>query len=162
MPLALYYNEHRPTPYGMESAENCRTDSGNTMDSSLRQRMVDDNSLKSRQKKAKDSDAPDVFKYKEQSKRIDYVLVYEKKALDEVHDAEDRADLKMRLDYRDRFEECLQIEGIDVQKEVLDENVFLKLHTPFNRLCQEADAMKLELPLKGVSSILTTSTVQLT
>ena len=50
-----------------------------------------------------------------------------------------------------RFEKKIAAEGFSIQKDVIGENVFLKLHCPFKRLCVEAEKVKIEMALKDVS-----------
>lgn len=42
-------------------------------------------------------------------------------------------------------------EGLGFEEEVVGDYVFIKVHTPFDRLCQEAENVRLDLPLDGVS-----------
>ena len=87
----------------------------------------------------------------EKMKRIDYVLVYNKKDMDEISDSKKKQELKKTLELRDKFENELLDEGIEIQTDEINEVVYQKLHTPFYRLCQEAEKVKLEMPLIGVS-----------
>ena len=85
-------------------------------------------------------------------KRIDYVLVYRDKTAEEATDKDSRLDLEHKIDAREKFERLLQEKhGIEIQKEVIGQNVFVKIHTAFPRLCAEAELVKLEMPLVGVS-----------
>lgn len=83
-------------------------------------------------------------------KRIDYVLVHKKKTSAEEMDDEEKETLQKREDMRARFEKALQEEGFSIKEEIIEEYVYKKLHCPFKRLCQEAEHVKLEMPLKGV------------
>lgn len=88
---------------------------------------------------------------KEVVKRIDWILIYPKKDPEEIHDEDDKQDYQRNLDLREKFELAMQDEGLQMQKVILGENVFVKLHTPFERLCKEAERINLEMPLQGVS-----------
>ncbi len=85
-------------------------------------------------------------------KRIDYVLVYDNKYIDEIHDPSDRRTFKKNLEVREKFEWILRNEeGLELQEDKSGGHVYIKIHTPFKRLCKEAEKMKLEMPLAGVS-----------
>ena len=94
-----------------------------------------------------------VTKVKEKLKRIDYVLVYSRKTPDEEPDPEDREKLRKLIKMRHKFESELLEEKIQIQADSYGENVYLKIHVPFERLCVEAENIKLEMPLHGVSAI---------
>ncbi len=68
----------------------------------------------------------------------DYVLVY------------DEFDFSLAY-LRDLFESALKKEGLELEKEQIDEQIFLKIFVPSSRLAVEAERLKLEMPLKGVS-----------
>lgn len=86
-----------------------------------------------------------------EQKRIDYVLVHRNKFSNEYKDDESkREELSRKEAKRERFESALKKEGFDIQKEVIGDNVFVKLHCPFKRLCAEAEMVKMEMPLHGV------------
>lgn len=53
---------------------------------------------------------------------------------------------------RKKFEQHMEDELLQMQKDIVDDEIFLKIHTPLHRLCQEAENMRLEMPLKGVNS----------
>ena len=89
-------------------------------------------------------------KVKEKLKRIDYVLVYSRKTPDEEPDPDDREKLKKRIKMRYKFEAALMEEKIQIQTDTYGEYVYMKLHVPFDRLCAEAENMKIEMPLHGV------------
>lgn len=55
------------------------------------------------------------------------------------------------LRYRHLFEMAMRQEGLSLEEEVVGNYVFIKVHTPFERLSQEAEFIKLDLPLDGVS-----------
>ena len=84
-------------------------------------------------------------------KRIDYIIVYGKKSIDEFHDEGDQKTYRKRQTMRQKFQAALMAEGVLIQKDVIEENVLLKLHVPFQRLCEEAERIQLEMPLSGVS-----------
>lgn len=85
-----------------------------------------------------------------EQKRIDYVLVHRNKFSHEYKDDESkREELSRKEAKRERFESALKKEGFDIQKEVIGDNVFVKLHCPFKRLCAEAEMVKMEMPLHG-------------
>lgn len=85
-------------------------------------------------------------------KRIDYVLVYKNKSSEDAVEPDEKESLKKREDMRERFEKELRAEGFSLKEELIEDYVYIKLHCPFKRLCQEAEKVKLEMPLKGVSS----------
>ena len=72
----------------------------------------------------------------------DYVLVY---------DNEDYQNQPARVLY----EKELRKEGLDVHSEKLGQYCFVKIVCPFDRLCFEAEQVKLEMPLKDVRSFYT-------
>lgn len=86
-----------------------------------------------------------------EQKRIDYVLVHKNKYSNGYpNDPSKSMELQKKEEKRERFESSLKKEGFDIQKEIIGENVFVKLHCPFKRLCAEAEMVKLEMPLHGV------------
>ena len=85
-------------------------------------------------------------------KRIDYVLVYPKKSIDEIHGEDERRKFKKQQDLRQKFQAALLAEGVLLQRQVIGEKVLLKLHVPFQRLCEEAERTRLEMPLSKVST----------
>lgn len=88
-----------------------------------------------------------------EQKRIDYVLIYKNKYSNDpmyIDDPDKQEAVRQKEEKRERFEASLTKEGFDVQKEVIGENVFVKLHCPFKRLCAEAEMVKMEMPLHGV------------
>ncbi|XP_062567716.1 anoctamin-4-like [Saccostrea cucullata] len=88
-----------------------------------------------------------------EQKRIDYVLVHKNKYSNDYQDDEEKQEeLRKKEEKRDRFESALAKEGFDIQKEVIGENVFVKLHCPFKRLCAEAEMVKMEMPLHGCAN----------
>lgn len=79
--------------------------------------------------------------------RMDYILVYKK-----LSDADERKKSNVAaVDARKKFLDALDTEGIDILTEVIGDNVYLKLHTPFWRLCKEAEREGLRMPVKDVS-----------
>lgn len=88
---------------------------------------------------------------KEKIKRIDYVLVHSKKTPDEETDPDEKKVLQRRIKLRHRFEAALVDEKIEIQADSYGEKDYLKLHVPFERLCKEAEHVKLDMPLHGVS-----------
>lgn len=82
-------------------------------------------------------------------KRIDCVIVYPKKSLDEIHEEDDQIKFQKQQELRHKFQAALLAEGVLIQRDVIGENVMLKLHVPFQRLCEEAEKTKLEMPLSG-------------
>ena len=84
-------------------------------------------------------------------KRIDYVLVYENKSDEELSDPEDREKHQKLMDMRKRFEAGMTREGLQLQEDAIGTFVYVKVHVPIDRLCMEAEHIKLEVPLEGVS-----------
>ena len=85
-------------------------------------------------------------------KRIDYVLVYPDKKMADADGAKEKRSLQKKVDLRERFHAALRDrEHVEIQEDVVGENVFVKLHATFWRLCREAERMKMEMPLKDVS-----------
>ncbi len=93
----------------------------------------------------------DRMRVKEKIKRIDYVLVHSKKTPDEETDPDEKKVLQRRIKLRHRFEAALVDEKIEIQADSYGEKDYLKLHVPFERLCKEAEHVKLDMPLHGVS-----------
>ncbi|RUS78017.1 hypothetical protein EGW08_014234 [Elysia chlorotica] len=81
-------------------------------------------------------------------KRIDYVLIYPNELSKDAKDESRMLELKKHEYRRARFEKIIESEGFSVQKDIIGENVFLKLHCPFKRLCVEAEKVKIEMALK--------------
>ncbi|XP_059169358.1 anoctamin-7-like isoform X2 [Physella acuta] len=86
-------------------------------------------------------------KLKPEDKRIDYVLVYPVPK-DYSHDAARAQAEEKKTVKREKFENLILGEGFLIQKTTIKENVFVKLHCSFKRLCYEAEKVKLEMPLK--------------
>lgn len=72
-------------------------------------------------------------------KQVDYVLVYDHRTQSNDFDK-----------VRRQFQHSLEEEGLELFEEQLDEVTFVRIFCPFQRLCKEAEAMKLEMNLKGV------------
>ncbi|CAD5123862.1 DgyrCDS12169 [Dimorphilus gyrociliatus] len=78
-------------------------------------------------------------------KKIDYVLVYPKEELVENEEL------------RNRFLEQMKAEDLEFETEEVEDsgnvdkmNIFIKIHTPFYRLCEQAEKIKLEMELRGL------------
>jgi hypothetical protein len=84
-------------------------------------------------------------------KRIDYVLIYPDKHPEEETHRNKQKELEKHILNRQQFEEAIKEEGVEIQKQKHKENMFVKVHVPFLRLCNEAEKCKLEMPLSGVS-----------
>ncbi|GFS27157.1 anoctamin [Elysia marginata] len=82
-------------------------------------------------------------------KRIDYVLIYPNEFSKDAKDESRKLELKKHEQRRAKFEKKIESEGFSIQKDVIGENVFLKLHCPFKRLCVEAEKVKIEMALKN-------------
>ncbi|GFN81556.1 anoctamin [Plakobranchus ocellatus] len=81
-------------------------------------------------------------------KRIDYVLIYPNISSKDAKDESKILELKKHEYNRARFENIVSAEGFSLQKDIIGENVFVKLHCPFKRLCVEAEKVKIEMALK--------------
>ena len=90
---------------------------------------------------------------------IDYVLVHSNKKWEELdllnqkdkRTLEEIKQLKENEIKRNRFEDALKNERFTIGEEANRDKVFKKLHCQFERLCEEAERVKLEMPLEGVS-----------
>ena len=71
---------------------------------------------------------------------VDYVLVFSGDDESELNESQ-----------RQKFERLLKEEGIDVYRLHVGDYVYVELCCSFERLCQEAEAVFLEMPLIGVS-----------
>ncbi|XP_077983931.1 anoctamin-4-like isoform X2 [Glandiceps talaboti] len=81
-------------------------------------------------------------------KRIDYVLVFENREPDGL---ESKALKKYHKNetLRERFETVLkETEHMQIEKEVIGEQTFVKIHCPFPRLSEEAERIHLQMPLR--------------
>ncbi|XP_074650547.1 anoctamin-7-like isoform X3 [Tubulanus polymorphus] len=86
----------------------------------------------------------------EKLKRIDFVLTYP--VIDSNHDDSSAKKKHHRQDIekmREKFESAMKTEGLKLQTDVYKNNMFVKVHTPFARLCMQAEKIKLEMPLIG-------------
>ncbi|CAH1778359.1 unnamed protein product [Owenia fusiformis] len=77
---------------------------------------------------------------------IDYVLVFEYKEIDDEEENKD-SKLNKAKERRTKFEKLMAEERIKVQIEDIGNLRFLLLTTSFSRLCEEAEHVKLEMPL---------------
>ena len=84
-------------------------------------------------------------------KRVDYVLVHNRERSDETSNQSKKESLQKKERLRKRFEDALRQTGFSIKSVEVDKLVFTKLHCPFKRLCEEAERVKLEMPLEGVS-----------
>ena len=89
--------------------------------------------------------------FKPDYKRIDYVLVHKRDHSDETTSQSKKETIERKERLRKRFENALIRSGFSIRSVVVEDKVFTKLHCPFKRLCQEAERVKLEMPLEGVS-----------
>ena len=87
-------------------------------------------------------------------KRIDYVLVHGREKPEETQNQNKKKDLEKKERLRKRFEDELRKSGFSIKDVEIENKVYKKLHCPFKRLCEEAERVKLEMPLEGVSSVL--------
>lgn len=105
---------------------------------------------------------PSLF-FADGERSVDFVLVW-KKLL--PHDDDERSDvLKQRdiddvdkketerIEKRDCFEENLILEGLEIERETVDEEInFVKIHAPLEVLRRYAEILKLRLAMKEVSN----------
>ena len=106
------------------------------------------NLSKDYQKIALELALPDSKKIKKKDEKNvlpDMVLVFNVDDSDVVHKKE-----------RDVFESLIQDEDVTIVYNVINENVFVELYASFERLCQEAETVALEMPLEGVQQFLIT------
>lgn len=88
---------------------------------------------------------------KETLKRIDYVLVYKTNSSENSGKKSKKSLKKQKRDeLRLTFHAAMLAEGLQIQRDVIGEFTYLKIHAPFWRLCKEAENMRLEMPLIGV------------
>ncbi|XP_069129739.1 anoctamin-7-like isoform X3 [Argopecten irradians] len=83
-----------------------------------------------------------------EQKRVDYVLVHENKSSKDTKDPDKKKSLEDKEFKRDCFEREMIDQGFVLQKDMIGDHVFVKLHCPFKRLCLEAETVKLEMRLK--------------
>jgi Dimerisation domain of Ca+-activated chloride-channel, anoctamin len=100
--------------------------------------------------------------FEDGERSVDFVLVWKKlmprdnddrsetlrqKEISEVNEKENA-----RTERRDVFEEHLIIEGLQIERVVVDDEInFIKLHAPLEVLRRYAEILKLRLPMKEVS-----------
>ena len=89
------------------------------------------------------------------AEKADYVLVHSKDGSEDPRNEQPFEETmtleeKERKRKRKRFEDALRKERFTIV-EVIGDKVFKKLHCQFERLCEEAERVKLEMPLEGVS-----------
>lgn len=60
-------------------------------------------------------------------------------------------EMELSRHYRQLYEGAMKSEGLVLDQEFIGDYVFLKVHCPFQRLCEEAENVRLDLPLDGVS-----------
>ncbi|KAH3830061.1 hypothetical protein DPMN_103298, partial [Dreissena polymorpha] len=89
---------------------------------------------------------------KPEQKRIDYVLVFPNTSISEIEDEDDKHDFEKRMALREKFEAAMEEQGLQLQKLVIGDKVFTQIHCPFRRLCEEAELVSLEMPLKDCES----------
>ena len=89
--------------------------------------------------------------FKPDHKRIDYVLVHSSERSDETQNVKKKESLRKKERLRERFENALRKTGFSIKEVTIEDKVYKKLHCPFKRLCEEAERVKLEMPLEGVS-----------
>ena len=76
------------------------------------------------------------------AEKTDYVLVHSR----------DGSEDRQNEETRNMFEDALRKERFTIgEPVVIGDKVFKKLHCQFERLCEEAEQVKLEMPLEGVS-----------
>ena len=77
--------------------------------------------------------------------------VHDAKIADDEEDPEERALINQRALDRSKFEYLLKDQGFTIQRSQIDGFVYTKLFCPFKRLCKEAELVKMEMPIKGVT-----------
>lgn len=83
---------------------------------------------------------------------IDYVLVYER--IDYDNDDDDENEKMKKEKQRQVFQLAMQAESLQLEEEKIGKYVFIKIHCPFKRLCEEAQTLKMEFPLVGLDWII--------
>ncbi|KAJ8028117.1 Anoctamin-7 [Holothuria leucospilota] len=87
-------------------------------------------------------------------KRVDYVLVYKERDENEIEDKEEREEYLKIKNLRERFQDALvHVEKVSYQEMQIGDKIYVKLSCPFTRLCQEAENINLEMPLKGAAIV---------
>ena len=107
---------------------------------------------KKKKKKKKEKKMEEEIEENLLQKRIDFVLAFPR--MDSDYDSDDEKEFerkKKKKQLRKRFHSAVKGEGLECREEELGENVYLLLHAPFGRLCEQAEDVKLEMPLKDVS-----------
>ncbi|XP_067044600.1 anoctamin-4-like [Acropora muricata] len=86
---------------------------------------------------------------------IDYVIVYETPADDSELKDEEKEELNEKQEKRERFEKKLQEAGLEIEyeEEVTTKNDkmkthFVKIHGPWETLCNTAEEMMMQMPIK--------------
>ena len=74
---------------------------------------------------------------------VDYILVFSRDDESEFNENQ-----------RQKFESLLKAEGIDAHRSHFGNHVYVELCCSFERLCEEAEAIFLEMPLIGVSIVI--------
>ncbi|XP_071950659.1 anoctamin-7-like isoform X2 [Antedon mediterranea] len=85
-------------------------------------------------------------------KRIDYVLVYKQEDTYNM-ESEEKLEYEYKQNLRERFEKLLERDGLEIAKSEIGNRTFVKIHCPFKKLCEVAEDMKLQMPLKNASII---------
>lgn len=104
---------------------------------------------------------PSLF-FDDGSRSVDYVLVWKKILPPDDYDETDALKAKeldkitkeeeARASRRQVFEENLQIEGLQLEKYVVDDEIhFVKIHAPLEVLRRYAEILKLRMPMKEVN-----------
>ncbi len=112
-------------------------------------------SKKKKKKKKKEKMTEEEEEKMQMQKRIDYVLSFKKD--DSDYDSDDEKEFeqkKKKKQLRKKFFNAIKDTKLEVREEELGENYYLLIHAPFARLCEEAEDIKLEMPLKDVSWIM--------
>ncbi|XP_060078279.1 anoctamin-10-like [Ylistrum balloti] len=89
---------------------------------------------------------------KKSEKRIDMVLVHQRKMDDEKEDAEETRERERRNVLRECFEKRLKQEQFRIKEKQHGQNVYTMLHCSFERLCKEAEIVNLEMRLDSKST----------
>lgn len=101
--------------------------------------------------------------FEDGERSVDFVLVWKKLM---PHDDDDRSEAlrqkeiaeidekeSARAERREVFEEHLITEGLEIEREVVDDEInFVKIHAPLEVLRRYAEILKLRLPMKEVSN----------
>ncbi|XP_033099885.1 anoctamin-7-like isoform X2 [Anneissia japonica] len=85
-------------------------------------------------------------------KRIDYVLVYKPEDTYNM-EIEEKTEYERRMLWRETFEKMIQEDGLEIEECEIGTHIFVKIHCPFKRLCEQAEDMKIQMPLKNASII---------